>query len=212
MNCLHCQKTFHADWTHQNLERDPDGEWCIKWVHCPGCKKLSFSLEVVDAQGDEQPVVSYPRGRFGTAVASAPSPFAADYREACLTLADSPKASAALSRRCLQNLLRQEARVKPGSLADEIQQVLDSKQLPPHLAESIDAVRTIGNFAAHPVKSEHTGEIVDVEEKEAEWLLEILDNLYNFYFEEPRRQQELRAALERKLDSMGKPPLKKPRP
>ena len=37
-----------------------------------------------------------------------PSEFTKDYQEACLVLTDSPKASAALSRRCLQNLLREE--------------------------------------------------------------------------------------------------------
>lgn len=212
MKCVHCQTAFHADWTHQHLERDTEGDWCIKWVRCSRCKMLSFMLEVVDPRGDEQPVLSYPRGRFDTtAVAALPAGLAADYREACLILTDSPKASAALSRRSLQNLLREKAGIQPGSLADEIQQVLDSKQLPPHLAESIDAVRTLGNFAAHPIKSEHTSEIVDVEEREAEWLLEILEHLFNFYFEEPRRQQELREALERKLESIGKPPLKKPK-
>src|SRR2546426_11557618 len=36
-----------------------------------------------------------------------PEEYAADYREACNVLADSPKASAALSRRCLQRILRE---------------------------------------------------------------------------------------------------------
>lgn len=212
MKCLHCQSAFHPDWTHQQLERDTEGEWCIKWVRCPRCKMLSFSLEAVDSHGEEQPIVSYPRGHFGNPVwAVLPKELAADYREACLILADSPKASAALSRRCLQTLLRAKAGVRSGNLGDEIQEVLDSKQLPTHLADSVDAVRTIGNFAAHPMKSQHTGAIVDVEEKEAEWLLEILDHLFNFYFEEPQRQQELRAALHRKLESLGKPPLRRPK-
>jgi hypothetical protein len=33
----------------------------------------------------------------------------------------------------------------------------------------LDAIRTIGNFAAHPIKSTSSGEIVDVEPGEAEW-------------------------------------------
>ncbi len=39
----------------------------------------------------------------------------------------------------------------------------------------IDAVRVIGNFAAHPIKSKSTGEIVDVEPGEAEWNLNTLE-------------------------------------
>jgi hypothetical protein len=92
-----------------------------------------------------------------------------------LVLPDSEKASAALSRRCLQHLLREKAGIKPGNLANEIQQVLDSKQLPSHLADDLDAIRNIGNFATHPLKSTNTGEIVEVEPHEAEWLLNLVE-------------------------------------
>lgn len=48
-------------------------------------------------------------------------------------------------------------------MAKEIQEVIDSGKLPSYIAEGIDAVRNIGNYAAHPAKSQSTGEIVDVE-------------------------------------------------
>ena len=48
-----------------------------------------------------------------------PQEFAGDYKEACLVLADSPKASAALSRRCLQNLLREKSGTTKKDLADQ---------------------------------------------------------------------------------------------
>ena len=100
--------------------------------------------------------------------------FARDYREASLVIGDSERASAALSRRCLQNLLREKAETKAKDLAKQIQEVLDSRELPSHLADEIDAVRAVGNFAAHPIKSKHTGEVIEVEPGEAEWLLETL--------------------------------------
>src|SRR5262245_27795848 len=87
-----------------------------------------------------------------------PKEFAEDYVEAAIVLPDSPKASAALSRRCLQHLLREKAGVKHSDLAKEIQEVISSKQLPSYLAEAIDAVRNIGNFAAHPIKSTASGD------------------------------------------------------
>lgn len=111
----------------------------------------------------KQRVLVYPRGTPRPLPPEVPREYAEDYKEACLVLPDSPKASAALSRRCLQNLLRSVAKVTPGKLANEIQEVVDSKTLPSHLAESIDAIRNVGNFAAHPVKSERSGEIIDVE-------------------------------------------------
>jgi hypothetical protein len=49
-----------------------------------------------------------------------PKEFAMDYSEACLVLRDSEKASAALSRRCLQHLLGERPAVKPGNLVVEI--------------------------------------------------------------------------------------------
>jgi len=106
-----------------------------------------------------------------------PPELAADYSQACLIVGDSPKAAAALARGCLQHLLRTAAGVKPSDLVKEIQQVLDGGQLPSWLAEHLDAVRNIGNFAAHPIKSTTTGEIVAVEPGEAEWALDVLDGV-----------------------------------
>ena len=69
--------------------------------------------------------------------------FAREYREACTILTDSPRASAALSRRCLHHLLSEKAHVKSSNLADAIQEVIDSDSLPPYIAESINDVRWI---------------------------------------------------------------------
>jgi hypothetical protein len=137
-----------------------------------------------------------------------PNPYAADYSEACVTLVDSPKASAALGRRCLQHILRDKAGVKPGNLADEIQQVIDAGKVPSHISESLDAVRNIGNFAAHPVKSKASGEIIDVEPGEAEWNLDVLEALFDFYFVQPELLTKKRAALDAKLAEAGKPKMK----
>ena len=140
--------------------------------------------------------------------AEVPLDIVEDYKEACLVLFDSPKASAALSRRCLQLLLRTAAGVKPGDLSNEIQEVLDSKALPSALAESIDAVRVVGNFAAHPIKSKSTGEVVPVEPHEAEWNLDVLESLFDFYFVLPARIKARRDALNKKAGDAGKPPLR----
>jgi len=140
--------------------------------------------------------------------AEVPGKFADDYREACLVFADSAKASAALSRRCLQNLIREHAGVKPGNLFDEIQEVLDSGKLPADLADALHAVREVGNFAAHPIKSRNTGEVIDVEPGEAEWQLDTLESLFDFYFVRPAALKAKRDTLNAKLKDAGKKPLK----
>ncbi len=79
-----------------------------------------------------------------------------------------------------------------------------------YMGEQLDAVRVIGNFAAHPIKSKSTGEIVEVEPGEAEWNLDVLDLLFNFYFVQPEGIKNKRKALDKKLADAGKPRLKSP--
>jgi hypothetical protein len=133
-----------------------------------------------------------------------PEKLAEDYLEACLVLSKSPKASAALSRRCLQNLLREVAKVKPENLADEIQHVIDSKTLPTHIAEAVDSVRNIGKFRTHPMKSEKSGEILPVEIGEAEWNLDVLESLFDLYFVQPEILRKKRAKVERGREKIGR--------
>lgn len=136
-----------------------------------------------------------------------PKVLAEDYIEACIVLHFSPKASAALSRRCLQTLLRDQG-FKDTSLDKEIQNAINSKALPSHIIENIDAIRNIGNFAAHPQKDTNSGEILPVEEGEAEWNLEVLENLFDFYYVQPEKAKQRKAEFNKKLTAAGKPNLK----
>jgi Domain of unknown function (DUF4145) len=124
-----------------------------------------------------------------------------------LVLSDSPKASAALSRRCLQAILRDKAGAKKKDLNDQIEEVIEGGKLPTHIAEGLHAVRTIGNFAAHPMKSTTTGAIIDVEIGEAEWNLDVLELLFDFYFVQPGVAAKRKAELNKKLKDAGKPEL-----
>jgi len=133
-----------------------------------------------------------------------PVEIAKDYEEACLVLTDSPKASAALSRRCLQHVLRTAAGGKPGNLADEIDQVIATRTLPSTTATGLHRVRIIGNFGAHPMKSTTTGEIVDVEDHEADWNLDVLESLFDFYYVLPSRDKARQDAIDKKLAATKK--------
>jgi len=137
-----------------------------------------------------------------------PEEYASDYREACLVLSDSPKASAALSRRCLQNIIHNFFGIKGRNLSDEIDQLIASNKLPSYVSEAVDGIRNLGNFAAHPLKSTATGQILDVEPGEAEWLLDTLEALFDFCFVQPAIHQRKRDTLNAKLAEAGKPPMK----
>ena len=215
MLCPHCGVGFSSNPPSRLLGGDSDGSWFVIVHKCTECRKFTIELQRADSSMPgrlgscvEKHVV-YPRasGR-PPCPEDVPKGIAQDYNEACLVLADSTRASAALSRRCLQAVLRDAARVKPGDLNDEIQEVLDKKVLPTHLAKSIDAVRTVGNFAAHAIKRKSTGQIIDVEPAEAEWNLDTLEGLFDFYYVQPKKTETRRGELNKKLGDAGKPPLK----
>jgi hypothetical protein len=124
-----------------------------------------------------------------------------------LVLTDSPKASAALSRRCLQHVLRDRGGVQAGNLADEIDQVVKNQTLPGGVADALDAVREIGNFAAHPSKSTSSGAVIDVEPDEADWNLDVVEALMDIYYVQPARMAAKKAALNKKLADAGKSPV-----
>lgn len=108
----------------------------------------------------------------------------------------------------LQHILREKAEVKKGNLEKEIEQILASDTLPSDLAEDLDVVRNLGNLAAHTTKTEDGGVVVDVEPGEAEWLLNVVEDLLDLYFVRPASRARKRDSLGEKLKKAGKPPLK----
>lgn len=223
MKCPHCIVEINPNFEEFYLGVDVDGHWSVYAMNCPNPNCEKKIIQVAKGEAQRQPMSGsifnlannlsrYTVRPITSSRPPAPSEvdtmFAADYSEACLTFSFSPKASAALSRRCLQNILREKAGVKKDDLSREIQEVIDNKGLPSHLAESIDAIRVVGNFAAHPTKSTATGEIVEVEVGEAEWLLDVIEALFDFYFVQPTILKAKREALNKKLSEIGKPPMK----
>jgi hypothetical protein len=164
-----------------------------------GAHEAVDSLVLVNPRGAQ-------RSKSPPEVVDEDAPLAADYDEACLVLADSPKSAAALARRCLQHILHEKAGATQSNLNDQIDHVLAG--LPSHLSASVDGVRTVGNFAAHPMKSTNSGELLDVEPGEAEWTLDTVEALMDFFYVAPAQTAAKRAAMNAKLSAAGKPPLK----
>ncbi|MEN4751139.1 DUF4145 domain-containing protein [Pseudomonas sp. Ps21-P2] len=137
-----------------------------------------------------------------------PEKYRQELEEARTAINYSPKASAALSRRLLQMTFHNELKIKARDLSKEIDEFIESSKAPTYLTSAVDAIRNIGNFAAHPIKNSHTGDIVEVEPGEAEWLLEVLTALFDFVFVQPQTLKARREALNLKLAELGKPELK----
>lgn len=221
MKCPHCLTAFHDNVEVMALGGDSHAQFDALRRLCPECQKLIIHLRrrplgrgrgpggvALPATGGAV-FMCYPKATSRAVVSSeVPEQYTVDYKEAYITLPDSPKASAALSRRCLQHLLEEEVGVKKDNLYNEIQEVLDAGKMPTHILNSLDAVRNIGNFAAHPIKSTSSGEIIEVEEGEAEWNLDVLESLFDYLFTQPAETRKKKDALNKRLRDAGKPEMK----
>lgn len=101
-----------------------------------------------------------------------------DYREACSIKDLSPKASATLSRRCLQGMIRDFWGIVDKTLFAEIAALED--RVEPEVWAAIDAVRSIGNIGAHMEKDVNL--IVEVEPEEAGQLISLIETLFEDWY------------------------------
>jgi hypothetical protein len=122
-----------------------------------------------------------------------PKPILDDYNEACLIKSLSPKASATLSRRCLQGIIRDFWKISKSRLIDEIQAL--EEKIDTLTWQSIDAVRKIGNIGAHMEKDINI--IVDVEPEEANLLIQLIELLLQeWYINRHEREKKLKLIVE----------------
>lgn len=102
-----------------------------------------------------------------------PASITADYTEAYKIRELSPKASATLSRRALQGMVRDFWGVTKRTLAEELTAIKD--KCDPDIYEALMGLKSVGNIGAHPERD--ISLIVDVDTGEAEELLGLLRQL-----------------------------------
>jgi hypothetical protein len=120
-----------------------------------------------------------------------PAPLREDYEEACLIRDLSPKASATLSRRCLQGMIRDFYGVRERTLFDEINAIKD--KVDPAIWEAIDAVRSIGNIGAHMEKDINL--VIDVDPEEAQALIRLIEVLFEEWYIARKQRAEHLASI-----------------
>lgn len=126
-----------------------------------------------------------------------PAPLREDYEEACLIAALSPKASATLSRRCLQGMIRDFCGISKKRLIDEItalgKAVEDGsadRAITPETVAAIDHLRSLGNIGAH--MEADIDLIVPVDPGEAQAMIELIELLFDeWYGARERRNAKL---------------------
>lgn len=216
MKCPHCLVEVHVKEKTELICQDRDGAWGTQYWTCPNPKCERATIHLLKGKFSGYPTPQFvseetvsmirPRSANRIVPAEVPKETAKDFNEANLVLADSPTASAALSRRCLQSVLRNAGGVIHGDLADEIAQVIGSGKLPSSLSEGLEMVRQVGNYAAHPNKSKRTGELVEVEPHEAQFNLDVLEQLFDFYYVLPAKTEARLKAFRKKMQEAKSPP------
>lgn len=126
-----------------------------------------------------------------------PEPIRNDYYEACLIKDLSPKASATLTRRSLQGMIRDFCGISKSRLIDEIVALRAAvedgsadRSVTIESVEAIDHVRKVGNIGAHMERDINV--IIDVDPDEAQMLIELVELLFDeWYSARYKRAQKL---------------------
>jgi hypothetical protein len=179
----------------------------VKYVVCPdpACRKFSLnaslhSLELSNGRAYTGKHLKtwalVPPSRALFFPIPLPQHILQDYQEACLAIEFSPKAAAALSRRCLSAMLRDYWKVQPGRLIDEFRQIKGVAD--PLTWETIESVKKSGSIGAR-FESEGA-EILDTEPAEAKLLLGLIETLIQDWYvvreERRKRLHEIRQITE----------------
>lgn len=111
----------------------------------------------------------------------------------------SPKASATLSRRCLQGMIRDFCGIARKRLIDELRELESQvkngtadRNVSAESVAAIDAVRSVGNIGAH--MEADVDHIIPVDPNEAQILIDLIESLLDeWYVERHKRQQRFEA-------------------
>jgi hypothetical protein len=215
MRCPYCSDSISTAWQTAEL-RDPISisRWDLCICTCPNSKCGKTIIQVksfirntpndTDPLEPTQEIFVYPEHATGRPVPQeVDEKYSKDFIEACKIVNLSPSASATLSRRCMQHILRGKLDARGKDLQQEIISVKD--KLPSDVYDSLTAVREGGNLAAHVSLNTKTGVIVEVDQDEAEYLLLVIEILFHELFVLPKRSADMSARIKQKYKSKSEP-------
>ncbi|MBY5395341.1 DUF4145 domain-containing protein [Rhizobium leguminosarum] len=141
-----------------------------------------------------------PEVRLTPVPSDVPREIAITYREAVLTAEISGRASAAMSRRCLQGIVRDFFNLpqnKRGNLGAELSYVRD--QIDPNLWDAIQAVRSVGDSGAH--MDNNVDHIIDISSDEAHLLIGLIETLFKEWYDARTKRNSATNALKALLEN-----------
>lgn len=189
VNDLHSSKIWNG---HNYSNYDLDGAGIRTYLHvqeylCPECNNRTVLVAGYGKPYDSINNILLPNSLAKQFPDYIPAPIRQDYEEAYKILNLSPKASATLSRRCLQGMIHDFWGIKDKNLNREISSLKD--KVNPTEWKVMDALRQLGNIGAHMEKDINT--IVDIDENEAEKLLKLIELLIEKWYINRHETEEL---------------------
>ncbi len=163
------------------------GQIQVSFYKCPSCEKISIKCNGISTDFKKFHVDVLPQTTAIQYPDYVPLPIRQDYEEAYAILHLSPKASATLSRRCLQGMIRDFWGISKSRLVDEIDALKD--KIHPSQWKVIDGVRRIGNIGAHMEKDINL--IVDIEPDEAYKLIKLIELLIDDWYIKRHETEQL---------------------
>lgn len=168
------------------LENAEEDDIVIEYIKCPACEKIGITIY---RPCTEETFRIAPRTARKSYPDYIPKQIRKDYEEACLIADLSPKASATLSRRCLQGMIRDFFKVKKDSLCDEICAIADLPGMSANQVSALNALRKIGNIGAHPERDINL--IVDVDEDEANLMISLIEFFIQNWYIQRHDEEEM---------------------
>lgn len=154
---------------------------------CPACGQFSLSIKGMGHFVEDVDMQIRPHSLAKQYPAYIPLAIRNDYEEACAIVNLSPKASATLSRRCLQGMIRDFWNINESNLAKAIEKL--QNKIPSTQWQVIDGIRRIGNIGAHMEKDINL--IVDIEPDEAQKLIKLIEHLLEHWYIDKYETQQL---------------------
>lgn len=213
-NCPHCDRAttitssnaISCANVNRLLEEKDQTVFISIFIQCPNqdCNKISliatenrFHRSALQGYVKGDTIRSWqliPESKAKTWPDYIPKAIREDYSEACLICELSPKASATLSRRCLQEIIRDVYGVKAGNLANEIKQI--EEIISAEAFEIINLIRSAGNIGAHMEKDVNL--VIDINPDEARLLIELLEALINEWYIDKHERKKRAETLKEK--------------
>jgi hypothetical protein len=139
-------------------------------------------------------------------------PFRRDYEEAAALLDISHRMSAVLARRIMGDLLKRYAGKDQKRLTAQIDAFTEEPGHPSSLTGNLHHFREVGDFGAHTQEDQETeaGEpvVIDVDREEAEWTLDLVDRLFDYFIVQPAKDERIRRQVDEKGKRAGRKPLR----